>query len=86
MARIDDPIGKLARMVAPGAPMRVAELVPAAREVVFCCRALQEELARLRGVLQRIDGGDSPCTDEAKLREWAYEALTLGRGAEELSE
>lgn len=43
------------------------------------------EADRLRGVLQRIEGGDAPCTDEAKLRQWAYEALTLGRSVDELS-
>lgn len=41
-------------------------------------RALAE-VERLRGALQQIDGGDNPSTDERQLRQWAYEALTLGR-------
>lgn len=39
----------------------------------------EKEVARLRAWLLRIDGGDHPCTDEAKLRQWAYEAVTLGK-------
>lgn len=44
-----------------------------------------EERERFAGVLERIDGGDNPCTDESKLRQWAYETITLGRNAENLS-
>ena len=43
------------------------------------------EISRLRDVLEHIAGGDNPCTDESKLRQWAYEALVLGRSVEELS-
>lgn len=46
---------------------------------------LGDELQRLSGVLARIEGGDHPCTNESLLRQWAYEALTLGRGVTELS-
>jgi hypothetical protein len=42
------------------------------------CRA---EVDRLTGWLRAIDGGDKPCRDEAQLRQWAYQALTLGRPA-----
>ena len=62
------------------------------RGVVHCPRHSEEnvarllaEIERLQGVLQRIDGGDHYCTDESKLRQWAYEGLTLGRSAEDLS-
>ena len=30
---------------------------------------------RLEEALYRIEGGDNPCHDEAKLRYWAFEAL-----------
>lgn len=46
---------------------------------------IAEERDRLLGVLEHICGGDRPCTDESKLRQWAYEAVTLGRSAEDLS-
>lgn len=42
---------------------------------------LRSEVARLEAWLYRIDGGDNPCRDEEQLRQWAYEALTLGRPA-----
>lgn len=41
-------------------------------------RLLKEEIKRLQGWLQYIDGGDHPCTDAEQLRKWAYEAVTLG--------
>ncbi len=40
---------------------------------------LSDEVERLDATLQMIDGGDHPCTDESQLRQWAYEARTLGR-------
>ncbi|MHC4430184.1 MAG: hypothetical protein ACYS0D_16535 [Planctomycetota bacterium] len=40
---------------------------------------LEAEVERLAGWLREIEGGDSPCTDEGKLRQWAYEALVLNR-------
>jgi hypothetical protein len=50
---------------------------------------LTEDVERLRGEcerltrwLRRIDGGDTPCQDESQLRQWAYEAITLGRDCE----
>jgi len=46
---------------------------------------MQIECARLDGVLRCIDGGDNPVLDEAMLRQWAYEATTLGRGVGGLS-
>ena len=42
---------------------------------------LRHEVDRLQRWLQRISGGDYPCQDEAQLRRWAYEAVTLGREA-----
>lgn len=42
-------------------------------------RWLRGEVARLTAWLERIDGGDEPCTDESQLRQWAYEALVLRR-------
>lgn len=42
-------------------------------------QGLEREVGRLSDWLSKIDGGDSPCTDESKLRQWAYEALSLGR-------
>lgn len=59
-----------------------SELSPTLRTMQAMARELldlRREVERLSAVLQRIDGGDSPCTDEAKLRQWAYEATTLGR-------
>jgi len=44
-----------------------------------------KECDRLKGVLSHIDGGDNPCLDEARLRMWAFEGVTLGRSVEELS-
>jgi hypothetical protein len=41
-------------------------------------KLLQNEVARLAGWLRKIEGGDSPCRDEVQLRQWAYEAVTLG--------
>lgn len=40
---------------------------------------LRAEVERLSKWLQKIDGGDNPCTDEKQLRQWAYEAVTLKR-------
>lgn len=42
---------------------------------------LAAENDRLSAWLRRIDGGDAPCTDEAQLRQWAYDAVTLGKPA-----
>lgn len=39
------------------------------------------EVDRLHNWLKRIDGGDHPCTDESQLRQWAYEAISLGKEA-----
>ncbi|MFA5187133.1 MAG: hypothetical protein WC551_11675 [Patescibacteria group bacterium] len=39
---------------------------------------LSAENDRLRGWLELIEGGDHPCTDAQQLRQWAYEAITLG--------
>jgi hypothetical protein len=39
---------------------------------------LRADNERLRAWLLRIDGGDNPCFDQAQLRRWAYEAVTLG--------
>lgn len=36
------------------------------------------EAERLHAWLKKIEGGDDPCTDESQLRQWAYEAVTLG--------
>lgn len=44
--------------------------------------ALIEEVSRLKGWLQKIDGGDTPTDDAETLRRWAYEGLTLGRQPE----
>lgn len=41
--------------------------------------ALEAEVERLNGWLQKIDGGDTPTDDAEQLRRWAYEALTLAR-------
>ena len=41
--------------------------------------AAQLEVERLKAWLLKIDGGDSPCTDQSQLRQWAYEAVTLGK-------
>jgi hypothetical protein len=47
--------------------------------------ALEREVERLSDWLHKIDGGDNPCQDESKLRQWAYEALTLNKTVEEAS-
>lgn len=39
------------------------------------------ERERYRAWLSHIDGGSAPCTNEAQLRQWAYEAVTLGHPA-----
>jgi hypothetical protein len=44
---------------------------------------LRVEANRLAGWLKLIDGGDNPCTDESQLRQWAYDAITLGKEAPE---
>lgn len=41
-------------------------------------KTLHSENERLRSWLCMIEGGDTPCRDEAQLRQWAYEAVTLG--------
>lgn len=41
----------------------------------------EEDNRRLRAWLEHIVGGDSPCTDESQLRQWAYEAIVLQRPA-----
>lgn len=40
---------------------------------------LRAKVERLTAWLLRIEGGDNPCEDAAQLRQWAYEAVTLGR-------
>lgn len=40
---------------------------------------LGAEIDRLAAWLRCIEGGEDPCRDEARLRQWAYEAVTLGR-------
>jgi hypothetical protein len=58
------------------APQDLAvELDAATRRIA----GLEREVERLAGWLRKIDGGDDPCTDEARLRQWAYEALVLNR-------
>jgi hypothetical protein len=37
---------------------------------------LRAEVERLTGWLKLIEGGDTPCFNEAQLRQWANEALT----------
>lgn len=54
-------------------------IVEAARLAVQERNRLQDEVVRLDGWLAIIDGGDGPCTDESRLRQWAYEARTLRR-------
>lgn len=44
--------------------------------------ALRAEVERLNGWMQKIEGGDTPCKDESRLRQWAYEALILRRQPE----
>jgi len=55
----------------------------AAREVELQAdnQRLRAEVERLTAWLRKIDGGDNPCLDEAVLRQWAYDAVTLGREA-----
>jgi hypothetical protein len=48
-------------------------------------QGLEREVERLSDVLHRIDGGDNPCLDQDKLRQWAYEAMVQGRSVDELS-
>jgi hypothetical protein len=43
------------------------------------CARLEEENEKLKAALVLIDGGDNPSHDESQLRQWAYEAVTLGR-------
>lgn len=38
--------------------------------------ALRTEKERLLAWLYKIEGGDTPCFDDAQLRRWAYEATT----------
>jgi hypothetical protein len=40
-------------------------------------QGLEREVERLAGWLRKIDGGDNPCLDESKLRQWAYNAIVL---------
>lgn len=49
------------------------------QEPATTLREVQAEVERLRGWLRLIEGGDHPCRDENQLRQWAYEAITLGR-------
>ena len=46
---------------------------------------LEAEVERLDGWLSKIDGGDHPCTDESKLRQWAFQAHCLGHDPEQAS-
>jgi DNA-directed RNA polymerase subunit RPC12/RpoP len=57
------------------------EMEKAARRI----EGLEREVERLSGWLQKIDGGDNPCQDESKLRQWAYEAVVLNRSPQEAS-
>jgi hypothetical protein len=79
--------GSLIREGATRAKVDGAERALEAKIDELCSLATRaaENAERLGGVLHLIGGGDSPCRDEAKLRQWAYQALTLGRSAEELS-
>lgn len=54
------------------------------RERTEQCERLDAENRRLRRVLEKIRDGDVQ-GDIVHLRHWAYEALTLGRSAEEMS-
>lgn len=51
-----------------------AELRCAARHVL----RVEAERDRYIEALEKIDGGDRPCRDEATLRRWAFEAI-MGR-------
>jgi hypothetical protein len=42
----------------------------------------ERERDRLLRWLEKIDGGDQPCQDELQLRQWAFEAVTLGMEAD----
>ena len=67
-------------------PRLIGELSVERDAVAAKCGELRDDRDRLLGVLQRIEGGDAPCQDEALLRQWAYDAITLDRSADELSE
>lgn len=60
-----------------------AECVSAdfARDIEADLTRCRKECDRLTAWLKHIDGGDSPCLDESQLRQWAYEATTLGHDA-----
>ena len=55
------------------ADLKGMELVPEGK-----VEGLESEIERLSRWLRLIDGGDNPCTSESTLRQWAYEAVTLG--------
>ena len=60
--------------------LSVAEIV---RKMADRIAALEAENERLAAWLQRIEGRDSPCSNAWKLRQWAYQAATLGKSVEE---
>lgn len=64
----------------PEASVRDAFAIGEARivELEAECARLRKEVKRQQAWLSRIDGGDEPCDDAAQLRQWAYEANTLG--------
>ena len=53
------------------------------RRLEGICRALVEDRDRLLRWLDRIDGGDMPCHDIDRIREWAYQAAMGQRCPEE---
>lgn len=67
-----------------GSPTEREMLVAAGEYIDTLTRERDEairERDRLAAWLSHIDGGDAPCTDESQLRQWAYEAVTLGHPA-----
>ena len=82
---VDPHKGKLRLISSDELTKEDAELIASAPSLRAENKRLREECERLSGVLQAIDGGDCPVTDEALLRQWAYEAITLGKGVDDLS-
>ena len=79
--RYDPPAAPTSPVGGAQALLRELEALAKGGEREAAPSRAEAEVARLTAWLQKIDGGDSPCTDESQLRQWAYEALTLGREA-----